>query len=110
LSGARARAQGVKWGGRLPRVVLLHGTADRCALVGNAQQFAEALRDAGAQARPAPRLWPLLDAASRRPACLSACAVGPGVSPVHRVRCWGCRSIGGARAGRRAACRSTGAI
>jgi len=41
----------VKWGGRLPRVVLLHGTADRCALVGNAQQFAEALRDAGAQVR-----------------------------------------------------------
>ena len=41
----------MKWGGRLPRVVLLHGTADRCALVGNAQQFAEALRDAGAQAR-----------------------------------------------------------
>ncbi|KAK9820850.1 hypothetical protein WJX81_002179 [Elliptochloris bilobata] len=41
--------KGVKWGGRLPRVVLLHGTADRCALVGNAEQFAEALRDAGAQ-------------------------------------------------------------
>ena len=32
-------------------MLLLHGTADRCALVGNAQQFAETLRDAGAQAR-----------------------------------------------------------
>lgn len=48
---AGSGAQGVQWGGQLPRVLLLHGTADRCALVGNAQQFAETLRDAGAQAR-----------------------------------------------------------
>lgn len=44
-----AGMQGVHWGHRLPSVTLLHGTADTCAPVGNAKQFAEALREAGAE-------------------------------------------------------------
>ena len=43
------RAQGVEWGDKLPAVMLLHGTADTCAPVDNATQFAEALREAGAE-------------------------------------------------------------
>ena len=42
-------AQGVKWGQSLPPVLLLHGTADTCALVSNAAQFSRALEEAGAE-------------------------------------------------------------
>ena len=73
-------AQGVKWGGQLPRVLLLHGTADRCALVGNAQQFAETLRDAGAQARRTCACQGLarVDVVRARPAWVgSACCSAP---------------------------------
>ena len=45
------RAQGVAWGSALPPVLLLHGTADTCALVSNATQFAKALREASADVR-----------------------------------------------------------
>ena len=41
--------QGVEWGESLPPVLLLHGTADTCALVSNATQFDKALEEAGAQ-------------------------------------------------------------
>lgn len=41
--------QGVEWGKSLPPVLLLHGTADTCALVSNATQFSKALEEAGAQ-------------------------------------------------------------
>ena len=41
--------QGVEWGESLPPVLLLHGTADTCALVSNATQFDKALKEAGAQ-------------------------------------------------------------
>ena len=41
--------QGVKWGQSLPPVLLLHGTADTCALVSNAAQFSHALEEAGAE-------------------------------------------------------------
>ena len=41
--------QGVEWGESLPPVLLLHGTADTCALVSNATQFDRALEEAGAQ-------------------------------------------------------------
>ncbi|KAK9798997.1 hypothetical protein WJX73_000658 [Symbiochloris irregularis] len=40
--------KGVHWGHTLPSVLLLHGTADTCAPLNNAVQFAEALREAGA--------------------------------------------------------------
>lgn len=43
--------QGVEWGASLPRVVLLHGTADTCALFNNATQFRDALREVGAKVR-----------------------------------------------------------
>jgi len=82
---ARARAQGVEWGGRLPRVVLLHGTADRCALVGNARQFAEALRDAGAQARPAPPARPVPGAVAAAAGLLAGLCGRPGRPPAHRA-------------------------
>ena len=51
LQPLAAAAQGVTWGSDLPPVLLLHGTADTCALVSNATQFARALEEAGAQAR-----------------------------------------------------------
>ncbi|CAK0731873.1 hypothetical protein CVIRNUC_000054 [Coccomyxa viridis] len=41
--------KGVEWGESLPPVLLLHGTADTCALVSNATQFDKALEEAGAQ-------------------------------------------------------------
>ena len=41
--------QAVEWGESLPLVLLLHGTADTCALVSNATQYVEALEKAGAQ-------------------------------------------------------------
>ncbi|CAL8465640.1 g5176 [Coccomyxa elongata] len=41
--------KGVEWGASLPRVVLLHGTADTCALFNNATQFRDALREVGAK-------------------------------------------------------------
>lgn len=41
--------QGVEWGESLPPVLLLHGTADTCALVSNATQFSKALEEAGAK-------------------------------------------------------------
>lgn len=39
----------MEWGKSLPPVLLLHGTADTCALVSNATQFSRALEEAGAQ-------------------------------------------------------------
>lgn len=41
-------------------MLLLHGTADTCALVSNATQFAKALREAGAEVRQAWHIspWP----------------------------------------------------
>ena len=75
-------AQGVKWGGQLPRVLLLHGTADRCALVGNAQQFAETLRDAGAQARRTL----CLPGTSSCCCCARAAGRGLGLHAVLRLR------------------------
>lgn len=39
--------QGQTWGHTLPPVHLLHGTEDTCAPVSNANQFAEALAEAG---------------------------------------------------------------
>lgn len=43
--------QGATWGDRLPPVALLHGDADTCAPIQNAEQFAEALREAGASVK-----------------------------------------------------------
>ena len=57
LSICCAAAQGVSWGSNLPPVLLLHGTADTCALVSNATQFAKALQEAGAQARAKPAVY-----------------------------------------------------
>ena len=42
-------AQGVEWGAQLPRVLLLHGTGDTCALFSNATQFRDALQEVGAK-------------------------------------------------------------
>lgn len=44
-------AQGVEWGAQLPRVLLLHGTGDTCALFSNATQFRDALLEVGAKVR-----------------------------------------------------------
>ncbi len=52
--------QGVEWGASLPRVVLLHGTADTCALFSNATQFRDALREVDAKVRCAPAFRILL--------------------------------------------------
>ncbi|KAK9918580.1 hypothetical protein WJX75_005121 [Coccomyxa subellipsoidea] len=41
--------KGVEWGAQLPRVLLLHGTGDTCALFSNATQFRDALQEVGAK-------------------------------------------------------------
>ena len=41
-------AQNVSWGKKLPPILLLHGNADKCAPIGNAERFAAALREGGA--------------------------------------------------------------
>jgi len=38
----------VSWGKKLPPILLLHGDADQCAPIDNAERFAEALREGGA--------------------------------------------------------------
>jgi acetyl esterase/lipase len=52
--------QGVTWGESLPPILLLHGTADTCALVSNATQFKEALEEAGAKVGHPTKKWIIL--------------------------------------------------
>lgn len=42
--------QGLDWGAQLPRILLLHGDKDFCAPIHNAEQYLEALQEAGANA------------------------------------------------------------
>ena len=41
--------QGISWGKSLPPVLLLHGDSDTCAPIDNAEKFAKALEQEGAQ-------------------------------------------------------------